>query len=204
MLCVCFLHLFNLDATRQQVVINLGLVYKVQHHSGVFFQFVAFIRKRKRTVPDIIAAGGRYDHLVGFITTSLYVVTLCLLFFVQGLCFSLSGFNSVLLDCGVSRSSLYCTSPLCCGSKFILWKSLFCPGYHGGASKKHTLSHTQMEQPYIHQGLMTAGSTFSIMLITALCVPLNDVDIFWEAHFSYLTSDSCVMNVLKTIRLGLA
>uniref|UniRef100_A0A667YNR5 Eukaryotic translation initiation factor 2 alpha kinase 4 n=1 Tax=Myripristis murdjan TaxID=586833 RepID=A0A667YNR5_9TELE len=48
-----------------QVVVNLGLVYKVQHHSGVIFQFVAFIRKRKRTVPDIVAAGGRYDHLVG-------------------------------------------------------------------------------------------------------------------------------------------
>ncbi|XP_041809286.1 eIF-2-alpha kinase GCN2 [Chelmon rostratus] len=47
-----------------QVVVNLGLVYKVQHHSGVIFQFVAFIRKRKRTVPDIIAAGGRYDHLI--------------------------------------------------------------------------------------------------------------------------------------------
>lgn len=49
-----------------QVVINLGLVYKVQHHSGVIFQFVAFIRKRKKIVPDIVAAGGRYDHLVGF------------------------------------------------------------------------------------------------------------------------------------------
>ncbi|KAM8915910.1 eIF-2-alpha kinase GCN2 isoform 2-T2 [Spinachia spinachia] len=50
-----------------QVVVNLGLVYKVQHHSGVIFQFVAFIRKRKRIVPDIVAAGGRYDHLiVGF------------------------------------------------------------------------------------------------------------------------------------------
>uniref|UniRef100_A0A3Q2ZR02 eIF-2-alpha kinase GCN2 n=1 Tax=Kryptolebias marmoratus TaxID=37003 RepID=A0A3Q2ZR02_KRYMA len=47
-----------------RVVVNLGLVYKVQHHSGVIFQFVAFIRKRKRTVPDIIAAGGRYDHLI--------------------------------------------------------------------------------------------------------------------------------------------
>ncbi|XP_073339197.1 eIF-2-alpha kinase GCN2 [Pagrus major] len=47
-----------------QVVVNLGLVYKVQHHSGVFFQFVAFIRKRKRIVPDIVAAGGRYDHLI--------------------------------------------------------------------------------------------------------------------------------------------
>ncbi|XP_057714793.1 eIF-2-alpha kinase GCN2 [Corythoichthys intestinalis] len=46
------------------VVVNLGLVYKVQHHSGIIFQFVAFIRKRKRTVPDILAAGGRYDHLI--------------------------------------------------------------------------------------------------------------------------------------------
>ncbi|XP_037097500.1 eIF-2-alpha kinase GCN2 [Syngnathus acus] len=46
------------------VVVNLGLVYKVQHHSGIIFQFVAFIRKRKRIVPDILAAGGRYDHLI--------------------------------------------------------------------------------------------------------------------------------------------
>ncbi|XP_061898001.1 eIF-2-alpha kinase GCN2 isoform X1 [Entelurus aequoreus] len=49
---------------KQQVIVNLGLVYKVQHHSGIIFQFVAFIRKRKRTVPDILAAGGRYDHLI--------------------------------------------------------------------------------------------------------------------------------------------
>ncbi|KAK6304367.1 hypothetical protein J4Q44_G00249530 [Coregonus suidteri] len=47
-----------------QVVVNLGLVYKVQHHCGVIFQFVAFIKKRRRTVPDIMAAGGRYDHLI--------------------------------------------------------------------------------------------------------------------------------------------
>ncbi|XP_019725702.1 eIF-2-alpha kinase GCN2 [Hippocampus comes] len=46
------------------VVVNLGLVYKVQHHSGIIFQFVAFIRKRKRIVPEILAAGGRYDHLI--------------------------------------------------------------------------------------------------------------------------------------------
>ncbi|XP_053702069.1 eIF-2-alpha kinase GCN2 isoform X1 [Synchiropus splendidus] len=49
---------------KMQVVVNLGLVYKVLHHSGVIFQFVAFIKKRKRTVPDIVAAGGRYDHLI--------------------------------------------------------------------------------------------------------------------------------------------
>lgn len=59
--CVCS----DRNASSLQVVINLGLVYKVQHHSGVIFQFVAFIRKRKKIVPDIVAAGGRYDHLVG-------------------------------------------------------------------------------------------------------------------------------------------
>lgn len=67
---VCFLHTLNADVSSLQVVVNLGLVYKVQHHSGVIFQFVAFIRKRKRTVPDIVAAGGRYDHLVGFTRSS--------------------------------------------------------------------------------------------------------------------------------------
>lgn len=139
---MCFLHLFNSHPTQQQVVINLGLVYKVQHHSGVIFQFVAFIRKRKKTVPDIIAAGGRYDHLVGFITTHLCVANVCLFFFVKCSYFSLSGFNSVLVDCGVSKSSLDCTGPLCCRSQFSPRKSLFCPGDHGGASKKHTLTHT--------------------------------------------------------------
>lgn len=47
-----------------QVLINLGLVYKVQQHNGIIFQFVAFIRRRQRAVPEILAAGGRYDLLV--------------------------------------------------------------------------------------------------------------------------------------------
>ncbi|KAM6202509.1 eIF-2-alpha kinase GCN2 [Rhynchocyon petersi] len=47
-----------------QVLINLGLVYKVQQHSGVIFQFVAFIRRRQRAVPEILAAGGRFDLLI--------------------------------------------------------------------------------------------------------------------------------------------
>ncbi|KAL2098648.1 hypothetical protein ACEWY4_005128 [Coilia grayii] len=51
-------------AVKVQVMVNLGLVYKIQHHRGIMFQFVAFIRKRRRTVPDILAAGGRYDHLI--------------------------------------------------------------------------------------------------------------------------------------------
>ncbi|TRY83546.1 hypothetical protein DNTS_016256 [Danionella cerebrum] len=47
-----------------QVLVNPGLVYKVQHHCGIIFQFVALVKKRKRTIPDILAAGGRYDHLI--------------------------------------------------------------------------------------------------------------------------------------------
>ncbi|XP_064341815.1 eIF-2-alpha kinase GCN2 isoform X3 [Camelus dromedarius] len=46
-----------------QVLINLGLVYKVQQHNGIIFQFVAFIRRRQRAIPEILAAGGRYDLL---------------------------------------------------------------------------------------------------------------------------------------------
>ncbi|CAK6432380.1 unnamed protein product [Pipistrellus nathusii] len=47
-----------------QVLINLGLVYKVQQHSGIIFQFVAFVRRRQRAVSEILAAGGRYDLLI--------------------------------------------------------------------------------------------------------------------------------------------
>ncbi|XP_006778231.1 PREDICTED: eukaryotic translation initiation factor 2-alpha kinase 4 [Myotis davidii] len=47
-----------------QVLINLGLVYKVQQHSGIIFQFVAFIKRRQRAVSEILAAGGRYDLLI--------------------------------------------------------------------------------------------------------------------------------------------
>ncbi|XP_010157299.1 PREDICTED: eukaryotic translation initiation factor 2-alpha kinase 4 [Eurypyga helias] len=47
-----------------QVSINLGLVYKIQQHNGIIFQFVAYIRRRQKTVPEILAAGGRYDHLI--------------------------------------------------------------------------------------------------------------------------------------------
>lgn len=47
-----------------QVSINLGLVYKVQQHTGVIFQFLAFSKRRQRVVPEILAAGGRYDLLV--------------------------------------------------------------------------------------------------------------------------------------------
>ncbi|XP_075049500.1 eIF-2-alpha kinase GCN2 [Mixophyes fleayi] len=51
-------------SVKLQVVVNFGLVYKMQQHNGIVFQFVAFIKRRQRTVPDILAAGGRYDHLI--------------------------------------------------------------------------------------------------------------------------------------------
>lgn len=47
-----------------QVSINLGLVYKVQQHNGIIFQVLAFSKRRQRLVPEILAAGGRYDLLV--------------------------------------------------------------------------------------------------------------------------------------------
>uniref|UniRef100_A0A8C5Q8M5 eIF-2-alpha kinase GCN2 n=1 Tax=Leptobrachium leishanense TaxID=445787 RepID=A0A8C5Q8M5_9ANUR len=47
-----------------QVIVNFGLVYKMQQHSGIIFQFIAFIKRRQRIVPEILAAGGRYDHLI--------------------------------------------------------------------------------------------------------------------------------------------
>ncbi|KAM4690200.1 eIF-2-alpha kinase GCN2 [Rhinophrynus dorsalis] len=47
-----------------QVVVNFGLVYKMQQHNGIVFQFVAYIKRRQRTVPEILAAGGRYDNLI--------------------------------------------------------------------------------------------------------------------------------------------
>ncbi|CAH2328065.1 eIF-2-alpha kinase GCN2 isoform X1 [Pelobates cultripes] len=46
------------------IIVNFGLVYKMQQHSGIIFQFIAFIKRRQRIVPDILAAGGRYDHLI--------------------------------------------------------------------------------------------------------------------------------------------
>ncbi|XP_074628735.1 eIF-2-alpha kinase GCN2-like [Acropora palmata] len=48
------------------VVVNTSMVYNFQHFSGLIFQFVAAdSRKRKRGGVDILAAGGRYDKLIG-------------------------------------------------------------------------------------------------------------------------------------------
>ncbi|XP_047622696.1 eIF-2-alpha kinase GCN2 isoform X3 [Phacochoerus africanus] len=54
----------NLSLSSNSVLINLGLVYKVQQHNGIIFQFVAIIRRRQRAISEILAAGGRYDLLI--------------------------------------------------------------------------------------------------------------------------------------------
>uniref|UniRef100_UPI00358E2478 eIF-2-alpha kinase GCN2 isoform X2 n=1 Tax=Myxine glutinosa TaxID=7769 RepID=UPI00358E2478 len=50
--------------TQQEMVINLSLVYKVQLHSGIIFQFTSLIQRKHRQVLETLAAGGRYDDLV--------------------------------------------------------------------------------------------------------------------------------------------
>ena len=47
-----------------RTVLAPGLVYNVHHFSGVVFQVVANVQRKKKTVMDVLAAGGRYDHLV--------------------------------------------------------------------------------------------------------------------------------------------
>lgn len=49
-----------------QVVVTLGLVYNVQQFSSVMFQVVADVKRKKKSVMDVLAAGGRYDALVSY------------------------------------------------------------------------------------------------------------------------------------------
>uniref|UniRef100_A0A8C4QBV3 RWD domain-containing protein 3 n=1 Tax=Eptatretus burgeri TaxID=7764 RepID=A0A8C4QBV3_EPTBU len=50
--------------TRQEMVINLSLVYKVQLHSGIIFQFTSLVQRKHKQVLETLAAGGRYNDLV--------------------------------------------------------------------------------------------------------------------------------------------
>ncbi|ELU08630.1 hypothetical protein CAPTEDRAFT_220708 [Capitella teleta] len=45
-------------------VLAVGLVYSVHQFSGVIYQVVADVRRKKRTLLDVFAAGGRYDALI--------------------------------------------------------------------------------------------------------------------------------------------
>lgn len=119
----------------------MGLVYKVQHHSGVIFQFVAFIRKRKRTVPDILAAGGRYDHLVGFALTPHMRVCFFSLYFIQVHWKRCLAKLLSLIDPGVSHAGFHRSHPQRGGGQCCRGQSLRRHSQHGGASerRRHTL-----------------------------------------------------------------
>ena len=43
---------------------SLGWIYNLQQYSGLLFQVCIDITRKKKTVPDVFAAGGRYDDLV--------------------------------------------------------------------------------------------------------------------------------------------
>ncbi|XP_033124847.1 eIF-2-alpha kinase GCN2-like [Anneissia japonica] len=50
---------------RAEIKISLSLVYNVHLYSGIMFQFVANLRRKKgKSGMDVLAAGGRYDKLI--------------------------------------------------------------------------------------------------------------------------------------------
>ncbi|XP_033626734.1 eIF-2-alpha kinase GCN2-like isoform X1 [Asterias rubens] len=50
---------------RLEMIVTLSLVYNIHCFSGVIFQFVAEpVHRKKKTTMDVLAAGGRYDHLI--------------------------------------------------------------------------------------------------------------------------------------------
>ena len=51
-----------------QTQVHVGFIYKPHHYSGVVFQIYCNVRnKKKKLMPEVLAAGGRYDKLVGFL-----------------------------------------------------------------------------------------------------------------------------------------
>ena len=47
------------------MIVTLSLVYNIHCFSGVIFQFVAeSVHRKKKATMDVLAAGGRYDHMV--------------------------------------------------------------------------------------------------------------------------------------------
>ncbi|XP_017783992.1 PREDICTED: eIF-2-alpha kinase GCN2 [Nicrophorus vespilloides] len=46
------------------IIVSLGLVYNVQQYSGMMFQLVCEVRKKKKIAMDVLAAGGRYDNMI--------------------------------------------------------------------------------------------------------------------------------------------
>lgn len=54
--------LFNV--TNLQVIMAPGLVSNIQQYNGILFQVVYEVKKKKKTIVDVLAEGGRYDGLL--------------------------------------------------------------------------------------------------------------------------------------------
>ena len=52
---------------------SLGWIYNLQQYSGIIFQVCIDITRKKKTVSEVFAAGGRYDALVSTYYT-IYVL----------------------------------------------------------------------------------------------------------------------------------
>ena len=46
------------------MLVSLGWIYNLQQYSGLLFQVCIDITRKKKTVSEVFAAGGRYDDLV--------------------------------------------------------------------------------------------------------------------------------------------
>lgn len=46
---------------------SVGLAYKLRQYSGIIFQVFCRTVRKKRTVSEILAVGGRYDKMVCFV-----------------------------------------------------------------------------------------------------------------------------------------
>ncbi|BFZ11743.1 hypothetical protein BsWGS_14782 [Bradybaena similaris] len=49
---------------RLQVLVSVGLIYNPTQYSGVMFQIMCDVHKKKKVATEVIAAGGRYDKLI--------------------------------------------------------------------------------------------------------------------------------------------
>lgn len=59
-------HADSLDCSLRPVL-ALGLVSDAQQFSGLIFQVVANVSRKKKIFPEVLALGGRYDELVSLV-----------------------------------------------------------------------------------------------------------------------------------------
>ena len=66
---------------------NVGWIYS-QFYNGVIFQVAVDVVRKKKTVSEVLATGGRYDHLVRLVVIIVAITT-----------FGVNPFNSMVVLC---------------------------------------------------------------------------------------------------------